>query len=71
MTMSGATDDNDPTTRELRIEQAQREQTEEHLVEESASKNEALQHERRSERAAYLRKKLEERERAEREADEG
>jgi hypothetical protein len=60
----------DPTTRELRIEQAKREETEEHLIERSGSDNEAHQHERRSEKAGYLKKKLEERERAEREADE-
>lgn len=57
------------TTSELRIEQAQREETEERLVESSESDNEAQQHERRASKAGYLRKKLEERERAEREAE--
>lgn len=59
------------STRELRIEQARREETEERLLERSDSANEARQHERRSEKAAYLKEKLAERERAEREAEEG
>jgi hypothetical protein len=56
------------TTRELRIEQARREETEEHLLQRSDSANEARQHERRSEKASYLKQKLAEREEAERKA---
>ena len=53
------------TTRELKIEQAEREATERRLEARSELPNEALQHERRRDKAAYLRQKLAERERAE------
>ena len=61
--------DEDPTTEELRIEQGQRE-TASHTAAKSAdTEAEEKAHERRAEKSAYLREKLEERERAEREAD--
>jgi hypothetical protein len=59
----------DPTTQELRLEQLQRETTEHDRAKESPEPDEAEQHERRSEKAGYLREKLEERAKAEREAD--
>lgn len=54
------------STKDLRREQAQREATEEQLIEEAAQPEEAEQHERRRDKAAYLAEKLAERERAER-----
>ena len=63
--MSGGTDE--PTTGELRLEQEKREREEERLLEEADEPAGARQHERRSEKAAYLKEKLAERERAERE----
>jgi hypothetical protein len=56
------------TTRELKLEQADREAHERRLEARSELPNEALQHERRRDKAAYLRSKLAERERAEAEA---
>jgi len=58
----------DPTTQELRLEQLQREATERERAEGSVEEDEAEQHERRAEKASYLREKLEQRARAEREA---
>lgn len=58
----------DPTTEELRIEQLQRETTERERATTSGADDEAEQHERRAEKATYLREKLEERADAEREA---
>jgi hypothetical protein len=58
----------DPTTQELRIEQLQREATERERASTSIEDDEAEQHERRAEKAGYLREKLEERAQAEREA---
>jgi sRNA-binding protein len=60
--------DGTPTTKELKHEQAVREAEENARLAESDQPEEARQHERRSEKAAYLKGKLEERERAEREA---
>jgi hypothetical protein len=61
----------DPTTQELRIEQLQREAAERNRAGASHDADEAEQHERRAEKAGYLREKLEQRARAEREtADE-
>lgn len=57
----------DPTTEELRIVQADREAKDRESAE-RASADETEQHERRAEKAAYLREKLEERATAEREA---
>jgi hypothetical protein len=59
----------EPTeTHELLEEQAERERTEEHMLEDSELPDEADQHERRRDKAAYLKEKLAERERAERDA---
>jgi hypothetical protein len=58
----------DPTTQELRIEQLQREATEHGRADSSIDEAEAEQHERRAEKAGYLREKLEERAEAERAA---
>ena len=63
----------DPTTQELRIEQLRREKAERERAERErvghAPTDEAPeQHERRADKAAYLRERLEERARAEREA---
>jgi hypothetical protein len=53
-------------TEKLRQAQRQREQAEEELAERAADEDEALQHERRAEKARYLREKLDERARTER-----
>lgn len=58
----------EPAT-ELKREQEKRETEERRLLDESKLPDEAKQHERRSEKAAYLKQKLAEREQAEREAD--
>ncbi len=58
----------DPTTQELRIEQLQRERAEREAATEGATPDDTEQHERRAEKAGYLREKLEERAEAEREA---
>jgi hypothetical protein len=63
--MSG---DEDPTTQELRLEQLRREATERERAGTSIEADEAEQHERRADKASYLREKLEERAEAEREA---
>ena len=61
----------EPTeTHELRREQEARETREHKLLEHSELSDEADQHERRRDKAAYLKEKLAERERAEAEADE-
>ena len=59
----------DPTTEKLRVQQRDREEREREKAERSAQDDETAQHERRADKAAYLREKLEERERSEREAD--
>jgi hypothetical protein len=58
----------DPTTQELRLDQLQREATERDRAGSTPDPDEAEQHERRAEKAGYLREKLEERAQAEREA---
>ena len=58
----------DPTTQELRIEQLQRERAEREAAASGATPDDTEQHERRADRASYLREKLEERAEAEREA---
>ncbi|CAN5130051.1 hypothetical protein BH24ACT23_BH24ACT23_07710 [soil metagenome] len=59
----------EPTeTHELLEDQAERERAEEELLDESDLPDEADQHERRRAKAAYLKEKLAERERAERDA---
>jgi hypothetical protein len=59
----------EPSTGELRREQERREAEEERLIDEAEEPAEADQHARRSDKAAYLKEKLAERERSER--DEG
>ena len=58
----------DPTTQELRIEQAKREEGERERAAEGVTPDDTEQHERRADKASYLREKLAERARAEREA---
>ena len=58
----------DPTTQELRIEQLQRELAERKRADDTPLPEETAQHERRAERAAYLRGRLEQRADAERRA---
>ena len=65
----GVDDGDDPTTEELRIEQAGREAEERERAEASESPDETDQHERRADKADYLRRKLEERSEAERKPD--
>lgn len=57
----------EPETRELRDSQREREQAEVEQAVSSDTDDEAAQHQRRAEKAAYLREKLEERARSERE----
>lgn len=59
----------DPTTQELRIEQLRREQGERERAAEGVTPDDTEQHERRADKASYLREKLEERAEAEREAN--
>ena len=54
-------DGEDPTTRELRIRQAEREEEERRQADRAPSEDETEEHERRADKAAYLREKLEER----------
>jgi hypothetical protein len=56
----------DPTTQEMRIEQLQREANERDQADAAIDEDEAEQHERRAEKASYLREKLEQRAEAER-----
>lgn len=58
----------DPTTQELRLDQLRREAAERERARGSLDEDEADQHERRAEKAAYLREKLEERADSERAA---
>jgi len=58
----------DPTTRELRVEQVHRELRHRRAADDAGDPDEARQHDRRAERAAYLREKLEERASSERDA---
>ena len=62
--------DEDPTTRELRIKQLQKEVDERKAAEEGHTEDDTGTHDARAAKAAYLRKKLEERAEAERQADE-
>ena len=58
--------DEEHQTEELREEQLRREATERDQAGSAADEHELAQHERRAEKARYLRKKLEERARSER-----
>jgi hypothetical protein len=60
--------DPDPHTEELRLTQADRERAERRLADESPEEQETAQHERRADKARYLREKLEQRAESEREA---
>jgi hypothetical protein len=57
----------DPKTEELRIEQVERVRSERAQADDAADRNEELTHQRRAERAAYLKKKLDERAKSEEE----
>jgi hypothetical protein len=58
----------DPTTQELRLDQLRREQAEREQAEQGVTPDDTGQHERRADKASYLREKLEERAEAERRA---
>ena len=55
----------DPKTEEMQLEQLQRERSERDQADEAVDPTEGRTHERRAERAAYLREKLAERARSE------
>jgi hypothetical protein len=57
----------DPSTEELRAVQAEREEAERELAERAPDEREERTHERRADRAAYLREKLDEQAEADRE----
>jgi len=57
-------------TEELKIVQSEREAAERERAREALDEEEAAQHDRRADKARYLRKKLEEREESERRLDE-
>jgi hypothetical protein len=59
----------DPTTRELRIAQTRKEKDEREAAEHGSTDVDTDTHDARAAKAAYLRKKLEERAEAERKAD--
>jgi hypothetical protein len=59
----------DPTTQELRVRQARREQEERRQADDDPTEEGTEKHERRAEKADYLKRKLEERARSEREPD--
>ena len=61
--------DEEPTTEELRVEQSHREAAERERAEEAPTEEATEQHERRAEKADYLREKLDERAEAERSPD--
>ncbi|HEY6523919.1 MAG TPA: hypothetical protein VIY10_09145 [Solirubrobacteraceae bacterium] len=61
----------DPSVEELRRRQRQQEHVEREQIADADTGAEADRHRRRAEKAHYLRRKLEERQRAEREADDG
>jgi hypothetical protein len=55
----------DPKTEELQIEQRERERSEREWADHASEQAEECAHERRAERAAYLREKLDERAKSE------
>jgi hypothetical protein len=57
----------DPITEELKLSQLEREQAERRRARDVPDEDEAVQHERRAEKAKYLAEKLEERAESERE----
>lgn len=60
----------EPTTEELRLRQLQEERAQLRGLEDAQSEADAETHLRRADKAGYLRQKLEEQQRADREADE-
>ncbi|HEX6461411.1 MAG TPA: hypothetical protein VF032_21020 [Thermoleophilaceae bacterium] len=62
--------DEDPTTQELRVRQMKREEDARMESEHAPAEEDTAQFDRRAEKAAYLKKKLEERAEAERRAAE-
>jgi hypothetical protein len=58
--------DEEHTTEELKVIQTEREAEERERAESSLDEDEAAQHERRADKARYLREKLQEREESER-----
>jgi hypothetical protein len=62
--------DQDPTTEELRVRQMQREEEARVESKRAPEDEDTSQHDRRADKAAYLKRKLEERERSERKAAE-
>ena len=68
--MGKSSDPDEPTTQELRVVAGAREREARRAREEADSDAETAQHDRRAEKSAYLRQKLEEREEAERKASE-
>ncbi|MGZ5387752.1 MAG: hypothetical protein ACXWZV_09690 [Solirubrobacterales bacterium] len=67
--MSERAREQEPSTRELRRKKAEEATGEHEAIEGSATPDEAHQHSRRADKAAYLERKLAERERSEREAE--
>jgi hypothetical protein len=63
-------EDDQHKTEELKIVQADREAAEREAAESAVDEDEVAQHERRAEKARYLRQKLEEREESERRLEE-
>jgi hypothetical protein len=61
--------DGEPTTEELRVAQRKREDAERERAGRAISEDDTEQHERRADKAAYLREKLEERAESERQAE--
>lgn len=61
-----AVDEHDPPTEELALTQAQRERNERREAEQATEEEETLAHERRADKAEYLRRKLQERAESER-----
>ena len=59
----------DPKTEELRVEQVQRELAEREQARDAPENAEERTHDRRADRAAYLKKKLEQRAKSEEELD--
>jgi hypothetical protein len=63
------TDEPDPETAELKQAQVERETQEHQLAKDATEDHETAQHERRADKAGYLREKLAEREASERQDD--
>jgi hypothetical protein len=58
----------DPKTEELKLQQARREESEQRRAEHSETEDEAYLHARRAEKSAYLKQKLDERAKSERDS---